>query len=226
MDNLLGKAVGKVFGDDDERPQGGNVTHGGAYPAGGGYPHIDDDDLRGAASVAAKETPEDQDFFTGVLANILNNKPQAQIAEEDLDEEDAVRSHGQFFGFGGSSSPHAATQEPASSSSLGSAAAMQALKLFTSSSSSSSSDSSASQGQGQSQSAFVGLAMAQAAKLFDAQASQGKVAAGADKKSAVMQAGEMALKMYFKSKGGGAAGGAGGDGGMGGLLNLAGKFMK
>lgn len=76
----------------------------------------------------------------------------------------------------------------------------------------------------QSQNAFVGLAMAQAAKLFDAQASQGNVEAGADKQSAVRKAGEMALKMYLKSKGG-AAGGAG-VGGMGGLLDMAGKFMK
>lgn len=71
--------------------------------------------------------------------------------------------------------------------------------------------------------------MAQAAKLFDAQASQGNVEAGADKQSAVRKAGEMALKMYLKSKGGAAGGGAGvggAGGGVEGLLGLAGKFIK
>jgi hypothetical protein len=99
---------------------------------------------------------------------------------------------------------------------------MQALKLFTSGEASSH-----SQSQSQSQSAFVGLAMAQAAKLFDAQASQGNVAPGADKQSAVMKAGELALKMYLKSHGSGQGGSAAGGGeGIGGLLQLAGKFMK
>ncbi|KAK4041569.1 hypothetical protein C8A01DRAFT_34409 [Parachaetomium inaequale] len=214
MDKLLGKAVDKVFGDDDERPQGGNVTHGGAYPAGGGYPHADDD-IRGAASVAASEAPEDHDFFAGVLGKLLQDKPQAKIAEEDIDEEDAVQSHRKFFDtLGGASTTNS---EPASSSSLGSAAAMQALKLFTSGESSSTP-------QSQSQNAFVGLAMAQAAKLFDAQASQGNVAAGADKQSVVMKAGEVALKMYLKSRGGGQAGAQ--AGGMEGLMGLAGKFIK
>ncbi|KAK3299960.1 uncharacterized protein B0H64DRAFT_369270 [Chaetomium fimeti] len=229
MDGLLGKAVGKVLGDDDERPQGlqqggGNLTHGGAYPAGGGYPHDDDDDLRGAASIAAKEAPESQGFFDDILGTLLKDKPKAKLEEEDLDEDDAVQSHRKFFGLGDAASAATAQQAPASSSSLGNAAAMQALKLFTSSGSS---DSSAA-APPQSQNAFVGLAMAQAAKLFDAQSSQGNVEAGADKQSVVRKAGEMALKMYLKSKGGAGAGGAAGGagGGVEGLLGLAGKFMK
>ena len=46
----------------------------------------------------------------------------------------------------------------------------------------------------------------------------------ADKQSAVMKAGEMALKMYLKGQmgGGGASGGSGG----GGLLSMASKFMQ
>lgn len=122
---------------------------------------------------------------------------------------DAVRSHRQFFGSDSSSQ----NQQQASSSTLGNAAALQALKLFTSGNQGG--------GGGQSQNALVGLAMAQASKLFDAQASQGNVAAGADKQSAVMKAGEMALKMYLKSQGGS----GGGQGGLGGLMGLAGKFL-
>ncbi|KAH6634005.1 hypothetical protein B0J18DRAFT_470719 [Chaetomium sp. MPI-SDFR-AT-0129] len=210
MDKLIGKAADKFFGDDDDkRPQ---VTHGGAYPPSGGVSHDDDEDLQGAASVAAGHAPEDQDFFKDVLGSLLQEKPKAQIGNEDIDEKHTIESHKQFFGSGDS-------QGPASSSSVGSAAALQALKLFTS----------GNQGQAQGkggQNAFVGLAMAQAAKLFDAQASQGNVEPGADKQSAVKKAGETALKLYLKSKGGSAGAGAGvGGGGVDGLLGLASKFL-
>lgn len=72
--------------------------------------------------------------------------------------------------------------------------------------------------------------MSQAAKLFDAQASAGNVTTGVDKSSAVMKAGEMALKMYVQSQGrqghglGGTA--VGGGEGLGGLLSLASKFVQ
>lgn len=93
-----------------------------------------------------------------------------------------MQSHQQFFGGGGGGG------QQASSGSMGSAAAMQALKMFTGG------QSGGSQG-GNSQNAFVGMAMGQASKLFDQQASQGNVAGGASKESAIQQAGEMALKM-------------------------------
>lgn len=95
---------------------------------------------------------------------------------------------------------------------MGSAAAMQALKMFNGGSSGNSSS-------GNSQNAFVGMAMAQASKLFDQQSSQGNVSSGSSKESVVQQAGEMALKMYMKSQGGG------NSGGMSGLMGLASKFM-
>lgn len=66
---------------------------------------------------------------------------------------------------------------------MGSAAAMQALKMFTGGSSGSSSG-------GSSQNAFIGMAMGQASKLFDSQASQGNVSEGASKESAIQKAGE------------------------------------
>ena len=71
--------------------------------------------------------------------------------------------------------------------------------------------------QGNSQNAFVGMAMAEASKLFDNQSSQGNVSSGASKESAVQQAGEMALKMYMQSQGG--------SGGASGLMGLASKFL-
>lgn len=96
---------------------------------------------------------------------------------------------------------------------MGMAAAMQALKTFNSGS---------GQGSSTSQSTFIALAMAEASKLFDQQSSKGNVQDGASKESAVMQAGEMALKMYLKSQGGASSGGSSG---LGGLLGMASKFM-
>jgi hypothetical protein len=67
--------------------------------------------------------------------------------------------------------------------------------------------------------------MSQAAKLFDQQATEGNVSSGvsgADKQSAVMKAGEMALKMYVQSQSQGQHAGPG----MSGLLGMAGKFLQ
>ncbi|CAI4218561.1 unnamed protein product [Parascedosporium putredinis] len=68
--------------------------------------------------------------------------------------------------------------------------------------------------------------MSEASKLFDQKASQGQVAPGASKESAVQQAGEMALKMYLKSQAQGGGSSAGGSGGAGDLLGFASKFLK
>jgi hypothetical protein len=70
------------------------------------------------------------------------------------------------------------------------------------------------QGQG-SQNQFVGMAMSEASKLFDQQSSQGQVAPGTDKQSAISSAAKMALSMYMKGQGGGS----------GGLMSMASKFM-
>lgn len=133
---------------------------------------------------------------------------------------EAVRAHKTFYS-SSAFSPSPETPE-ATSSGMGSAAALQALKLFTSGSFSSS--------QSQSQSAFIGLAMSQASKLFDQQASAGKVSEGTDKQSVVMKAGEMALKMYLKSQGTQSSQHSTqtqeSSSGLGGLLNIAGKYLK
>lgn len=55
-------------------------------------------------------------------------------------------------------------------------------------------------------------------QLFDQKASQGKVSSDSSKDSAVMKAGEMALKMYMKSQGGS-------SGSSSSLLGLASKFL-
>jgi hypothetical protein len=94
---------------------------------------------------------------------------------------DAVQSHQQFYGGGGGG-------QQASTNSMGSAAAMQALKMFSGGGSGNSQ-------AGNSQNAFVGMAMGQASKLFDQQSASGNVAQGADKESVIQHAAESALKM-------------------------------
>ncbi|XXH05523.1 white collar 2 type of transcription factor [Hypoxylon texense] len=186
---------------DDERQQ---VTQGGAYPAGGGYPRDDDDDLRGASEHASRHAGSsgDTDLFSNLLGALTQKKQS--LAEEDVDEEDAVKQHRRFF--------EKDDDDEADDKSMGSAAAMQALKMFTGGQSGNTHETS-------SQSAFVGLAMAEASKLFDQKASQGKVSSDSSKDSAVMKAGEMALKMYMKSQGGSSGSSSSS------LLGLASKFL-
>ncbi|KAI0895773.1 hypothetical protein F4806DRAFT_69098 [Annulohypoxylon nitens] len=192
-----------------ERQQdyGGNVPQGGAYPAGGGYPRDDDDDLRGASEHASRHAGSSgsSDLFSGLLGALSQKK--SSLASEDVDEDDAVKQHKRFFGRDDDDG------DEADDRSMGSAAAMQALKMFSGGQSGNSHESN-------SQSAFVGLAMAEASKLFDQKASQGKVSSDSSKESAVMKAGEMALKMYLKSNGGGSS-----TSSSSGILGLASKFL-
>ncbi|KAL9099629.1 MAG: hypothetical protein Q9187_009472 [Circinaria calcarea] len=94
---------------------------------------------------------------------------------------------------------------------------MQALKMFSGGAGQ------GGMGGGNSQNQFIGMAMAEAGKLFDQQSAQGKVAPSASKQSAVTSAAEMALKMYMKSQMGG--GGSGGGSGGGGLMGMVSKFL-
>ncbi|CCF44646.1 hypothetical protein CH063_13979 [Colletotrichum higginsianum] len=125
-----------------------------------------------------------------------------QILTSSAPATDAVKKHKKFFGDDDDDD-----DEKADDKGLGAAAAMQALKMFSSGQTG---------GQKQSQGGFAGLAMAEASRLFDQRQSQGKVADGTSKESAIQQAGEMALKMYFKSQGQQQAGG---------FMGLASKFM-
>jgi hypothetical protein len=87
----------------------------------------------------------------------LLNKDKAK--NEDVDEEDAIKQHENFYG------GHGGNNQQASSNNVGAAAAMQAAKMFNSGS-----NDDAKGGQNK----LIGMAMAQAAQLFDEQQSQGK----------------------------------------------------
>ncbi|KEQ82301.1 hypothetical protein M438DRAFT_62070 [Aureobasidium pullulans EXF-150] len=214
---------GSGYGEAD-RYNGGNNNnsndggYGGGYNGGnnggnGGYGHSSgtsyggvpggSDDYSSAAHTAAQHAGSsgDSNLFSAALGMLSGHKAK----QEDVDEDDAVKQHQQYYGGGGQ-------PQQASSSSMGSAAAMQALKMFNQGGSSS--------GHGKSQNDFIGLAMSQAAKLFDQQSSQGNVHQQANKQDAVASAAQMALKMFMKSQGGGTGSSSGG-----GLMGLMSKFM-
>ncbi|KAG6038078.1 hypothetical protein E4U41_004587 [Claviceps citrina] len=144
--------------------------------AGGGLP----DHVLKMAQQHAAGSAGGSDLF----ANVVNAVGQTwdRIQTEDMDEQDAIKQHQHAYQNDGKED----------SSTLGTAAAMQALKTFTQSGNVAGSAS----GQG----AFLGMAMAEASKLFDDKAAQGKVEGGASKENVVQQAVETAIKMYFKSQ--------------------------
>ncbi|GFP56571.1 hypothetical protein TASIC1_0007006300 [Trichoderma asperellum] len=174
-------------------------AYGGNYPAGGDF-HHEDEELRTAHQQASQYAGSsgNSDMFSNAINSISQKK--SHLANSDIDEQEAIRKHQETYNQDSSN---------LSSNSLGSAAAMQALKKFTQ----------GETGGNQSQGAFLGLALSEASKLFDAKAANGQVASDASKESVIQQAGEMAMKMYFKSQGGSQGGGSSQ------LLSFASKFF-
>ncbi|KAI0023765.1 hypothetical protein F4780DRAFT_727713 [Xylariomycetidae sp. FL0641] len=164
----------------------------------------DDDDLKEAPGHASRHAGEagDESLFTTLVGALAQKK--ASIPQDDVDEDEAVKHHKQYYGDG--------DDNDADDKSMGAAAAMQALKMFAGGETGSSAENN-------SQSAFIGMAMGEASKLFDQKSSEGKVSSTADKQQAIMQAGEMALKFYMKSKGDS-------GGGSSGLMGMASKFLQ
>ncbi|KAF9894612.1 hypothetical protein FE257_006500 [Aspergillus nanangensis] len=176
----------------------------------------DDNDLNPAAQHAAAHANDDPSLFNTALSFLKERKSDYKNTDSyEIDEAEMVSSHQRVYGGDDTS---------ADSRSLGAGAAMQALKMFSGGGGGDSSS-----GAGGDKNAFIGLAMAQAGKLWDQKNSQG--AATEDKQGAVNKAAEMALKMYMKSNGGGSSGTGGvgglmgGSGDVGGLMKLAAKFM-
>lgn len=100
------------------------------------------------------DNSEDSSMFSQALG-FLQNKKQGGM-NGGIDEQEMVQAHQQNYNGSGSTN----------SNSIGAAGAMQALKMF-------------SGGQGQSQgggqNAFIGLAMSQAANLFNQKQASGQV---------------------------------------------------
>jgi len=174
----------------------------------GGYPHADDDDLRGAAEQASKHAGDsgDRDLFSSIIS-ALGDKKQA-LASEDVDEQDAMEQHKRVYNDSG--------DHQMDSSSLGSAAALQALKMMIGGH-----NGGQSSGHG-TQTDYVAIAMGEASKLFDKKAAQGQVPGHASKEATIQQAAETALKLYMKS---GQSQGHGSSGGAN-LMSLASRFLQ
>jgi hypothetical protein len=120
-----------------------------------------------------------------------------------IDEQHVQDSHQRAYAQGGAGD--------LSASSMGSAAALQVLKQFTSGSS----------GGSGSQTQLVSMAMAEASKLFD----QSGGAASGDKQEAVNGAAMTVMKLMVQSKLSGAMGG-GNSGGLGGLMGLVSESCR
>ncbi|KAH8928989.1 hypothetical protein BT69DRAFT_362826 [Atractiella rhizophila] len=176
---------------------------------GGQGEHSDGPDLDAAARHAAADRGDEEGGLFGMALHHIKNTN----ASEPINEHEATRAHEEAYAKGNASSMDA--------KSIGTAAALQAMKMFTSGSGSAGASSHSSSG-GDMQSKMIGMAMSEAAKLFE---STGGQAAGG-KTDAVSSAGATMLKLIVQSKlkGAGAMGGSD-SGGLSGLMGMASKFL-
>ncbi|KAK1835514.1 hypothetical protein QBC39DRAFT_145917 [Podospora conica] len=131
-------------------------------------------------------------FFTPIVLHLTEHHSEL-ATQPPLDEELAIRHHRQYFPQP-TSSP--SPPEAATARGLGDAAALQALRMFRVHS-----VYDAQQGGGvdcRGRDAFVGLAMAQAVRLWEAQRAEGNVGGGVEVEGAVMKAGEVAVWLWAR----------------------------
>ncbi|KAG8740536.1 hypothetical protein FRC10_004186 [Ceratobasidium sp. 414] len=185
----------------------GQYGHSQPGGGGGGYgshsgPDLDHDAVIQNASQHAGDSG-DSSLFGNAMGFVKQNQSQHT---QPIDEQNVQDAHTEAYQRGNASSLDAG--------SLGSAAAMQVLKQFTSGGSSG--------GGGNSQSQLISLAMAEASKLFDSQNNP-----SGQKQDAVNGAAMTIMKLLVQSKMGGAPATGGSDsGGLGSLMGLASQFMK
>ncbi|KNZ60055.1 uncharacterized protein VP01_161g3 [Puccinia sorghi] len=244
MDNLMkmGQQAYKQYSDSQthEKNSAGSAGNdlnvmGGAHlnrPAGGQMIDTDGDgipDLEQAAVHASGNSGDSGDscgflfsffFFFCIFIYLFNARPTASLFksavsflktqaqkkgdddDDDIDEEKAVEAHDRAFNQKQGSSLDA--------KSMGAAAAMQAFKQFSQGGASNQ-----PKNNEDSKSKLIGMAMAQAAKLFDSSGG----AAGGQKQDAVNSAGSMLLmKQKLQQMGGGSGGSGGGLGSLAGML--------
>ena len=158
---------------------GGNYGGGsgsGNYNSGGsGENYGHDSEFSGALSHAqqhgsSSSSSEETSIFSSALSFLGGNKHE--LANQDIDEQQAVGAHQAIYGDGRGGGGGGGGQQH-SSETMGAGAAMQALKMFTGGGAGHGGQ--GSQGGGNSQNQFIGMAMGQASKLFDQQSSQGNV---------------------------------------------------
>lgn len=214
MQNIFN--MGKeVYSEYQASQQGHQGTGGGDYGVQGSADLNSPDNNRppqvnidnsAAVQHAANQSGQDPSLFSEAMGAVQGL--QGQGGNQQIDEQGVQDAHAQAYSQGNASNLGA--------SSMGSAAAMQALRMFTQGSS----GGNASSGSGF-QSQLVGQAMAEAAKLFD---QSGGAADGGSKNDAVASAGQMIMKLMMS---GGASGmiGGGSSGGLMSMASMASKFM-
>jgi len=183
QDQGYGGRQDQGYGGGQGQSYGGGGGGGGNYGGGGG--RNDGDEFSGAMHHAEQHAGSsgDSSLFSNALGFLSNNKQN--IGNSDLDEQQAVRAHQAMYGggggggggYGGGMGGQGGGQ-PHSAETVGAGAAMQALKMFTGGGGGGGQGGQGgmgSQGGGGGQSQFVGMAMAQASKLFDQQSAQGNV---------------------------------------------------
>jgi len=188
--------------NSDVRKTGGEEYNSPHHSQQGGNPQIDldHDELVRTAQEHGPGHANDGSLYSSAHSYINQNKSQHQVP---VDEEQVQNAHRQAYEEGSGSN--------LSASSLGSAAALQALKKFTSGGGGSG---------GGSQSQLISMAMGEASKLFDASGG----ASSGGKQDAVNGAAMTVVKLLVQSKFSGGLTGGGNSGGLGGLMSLASKF--
>ena len=132
-----------------------------------GFGSYTDDDFNPPLSHAQQSHSDDGDLFSTALSFLKDRRANRNDDDDDddIDDDDMIRSHKSLYGGGGGdSSEH-------DSGSVGKGAAIEALKMFTSGGGSSS-GSGSSEG-GMDKNALIGMAMAQAGKLWEEKQSSG-----------------------------------------------------
>jgi len=195
---------GSSRGDDDNsdyRKTGGEEYNSPHHSQQGSNHQIDidhDEVVRTAKAHHDEPQPEHDSLYSSAHSYVTQNQSQHQVP---VDEEAVQDAHREAYEKG--------SGQNLSASSLGSAAALQALKKFTGGS-----------GGGGSQTELISMAMAEASKLFDK--SGGGSSGG--KQEAVNGAAMTVVKLLVKSKFSGGVTGGGNSGGLGSLMSLASKF--
>jgi len=164
-------------------------------------PDLDKDDIVNRAQQHSGDSGS-SDFFSSAINHVFNRKTEQH---ESVDEEHVTKVHEEAY-----SKNNAGNLD---SSSLGAAAAMQALKKFTQGSSD-------KQSGGSSQ--LISLAMSEAVKLFD---KSGKSSSN-EKQDVINSAAMTMMKLVVQSKFSGSNTiGGGNSGGLSSILGMAKQFM-
>jgi len=179
---------------------------GGGRPYGSGQvnPDLDDEHV---VNTAQSHGSGNSELFSQGLSFVKSQMGNGNISAQnhEIDEQGVQNAHTEAYQNGNAGSLPA--------SSVGAAAALQAIKNFTSG------GGSASSGGGDMKSKLMGMAMAEASKLYE---SQGAGSGG--KQEVINSAAETVMKFVMKSQMSSMIGG-GNSGGLGGLASIAGKFL-